>query len=49
LRFESEDRGDVDFFRLSPDRVFWHCIGVEGTDRWSQGFFVPDDWIDSIH
>ena len=59
FRFIHPDSGDlltcwdggcaVNFFRLTPERLFWHCVGVEGTARWSQGFLVPENWIDFIH
>ncbi len=41
----------VRFFKIEQeaDRLFWHCI-VNPTERhrWSYGFAVPDDWMDSV-
>jgi hypothetical protein len=41
----------VRFFKVEqePSRLFWHCIVNPTTrHRWSYGFAVPDDWMDSI-
>ncbi len=36
--------GTVNFFRIYPGYLLWHCIRSIGTERWSKGFLVPDDW-----
>lgn len=41
----------IRFFKVEQeeDKLFWHCI-VNGTkfNRWSFGFFVPDNWMDTF-
>lgn len=46
-----ESRQIVRFFKVNqdPNRLFWHCI-VNPTirHRWSFGFGVPENWMESI-
>ena len=36
--------GQVNFFKIDPEHLLWHCIVSPETHRWSKGFAIPDDW-----
>jgi len=39
-----DEDGQVNIFRVSPDRPFWHAVSSVDTYRWSKGFIIPDCW-----
>jgi hypothetical protein len=35
---------NINFFRIDPENILWHCIGSLDTNRWSKGFLIPSTW-----
>jgi hypothetical protein len=40
--------GTFNFFLIDPLRVLWHCIRSFDANRWSKGFLVPHNWLDTV-
>lgn len=38
----------VNFFRIDPENILWHCIASLDTNRWSKGFLVPNTWMEKV-
>lgn len=38
----------VNFFRIDPENILWHCIASLNTNRWSKGFLVSEDWMKKV-
>ncbi len=40
--------GMINIFKVDPKNHFWHSIVSENANRWSQGFRIPDNWIERL-
>lgn len=39
-----DEPGTANVFYISTKNLFWHCIGTDDCNRWSQGFTLPENW-----